>query len=317
MGRIVEGTWYTDDAAITDAKGRFVRKPTTFRSRITADGSTSFAVEAGRYHLYVAKACPWAHRVIITRALRGLTDAVSMSVAHTLMLEQGWEFSAGKTDAPDDVLGLDYLHQIYVRADAAYTGRATVPVLWDKKTGTIVNNESRELIRMFNMEMAPALGSGPDLAPKELHAEIDAAIEAIYEPINNAVYRAGFTRDQATHETTVRELFSALDHWEQVLSRQRFMLGDRMTEADLCLFTTLVRFDAVYVTHFKCNLRRIVDYPNLWGFTRDIYQTPGVAETVDIPEIKRHYFGSHESVNPRRLVPIGPELDFETPHGRG
>ncbi len=317
MGRLLEGKWHTDDAAITDTKGRFVRKATTFRSQITADGSTDFAPEADRYHLFVAAACPWAHRVIITRALRGLTDKISMSIAHPLMLEQGWEFAKGHAPVPDDVLGVDYLYQVYLRADSEFTGRATVPVLWDKKTGTIVNNESRELIRMFNMVMAPAIGSGPDLAPVEQHAAIDAAIEAIYEPINNAVYRAGFTRDQATHESTVRELFAALDHWEGVLDKQRYMLGDRMTEADLCLFTTLVRFDSVYVTHFKCNLRRLVEYPNLWGFTRDIYQTPGVAETIDMASIKQHYFASHESVNPRRLVPLGPILDFEAPHGRG
>lgn len=316
IGRLSEGTWHTDDAAITDSKGRFVRKPTTFRHRITADGSTPYAPEAGRYHLFVAAACPWAHRVMITRSVMGLTDAIGLSMAHPLMLEQGWDFTKGHAPLPDTVVGIDYAHQLYTRADSQYTGRATVPVLWDTKTNTIVNNESRELMRMFNTQM-PELARGPVLAPADRLGEIDAAIEAIYEPINNAVYRAGFTRDQATHEKTVRELFAALDHWEGVLSTQRFMLGDAMTEADLCLFTTLLRFDPVYVTHFKCNLRRLVDYPNLWGLVRDIYQTPGVAETVDIDAIKLHYFGSHESVNPRRLVPIGPIIDLTEPHGRG
>lgn len=316
MGRLIEGVWHADDAAITNAEGHFVRKATTFRGQIAGDGSTAYAPEAGRYHLLVAMACPWAHRVIITRALRGLSGAVSMAVAHPLMLEHGWEFGA-RAPAPDRVAKTDHLYQLYARVEPGFNGRATVPVLWDTQTGTIVNNESREIMRMFNTQMGSLGRGGPDLAPPSMLEQIDATIDAIYEPINNAVYRAGFARDQGAHESAVRELFGALDHWEAVLSKQRFMLGAQMTEADLCLFTTLVRFDAVYVTHFKCNLRRIVDYPNLWGFTRDVYQTPGVAQTVDLAAIKQHYFGSHTSVNPRGLVPIGPELDFSTPHGRG
>ena len=308
MGRLVDGVWQTQDGGNTDRKGAFVRKPTVFRDRISADGSTRFPAVAGRYHLYVATACPWAHRVLITRSMLGLSDAVSVSVAHPLMLEHGWEFGE---DGPR------YLYEVYQRADPHYSGRVTVPVLWDSETKTIVNNESREIVRMFNLEMRGLGSQGPELAPPDRLDEIDAAIDSIFQPINNGVYRAGFARSQEAHETAVRELFAALDHWEGVLSEQRFMLGDAMTEADLCLFTTLVRFDAVYNCHFKCNLRRLVDYDALWGFCRDVYQTPGVAPTVDLDGIKQHYYGSHESVNPRRLVPLGPTLDFEAPHGRG
>ena len=310
MGRLIDGTWETRDGSITDAKGAFVRKPTVFRNRITADGSSGHPAVAGRYHLFVASACPWAHRVLITRSLLGLSDAVSVSFADPLMLEHGWVFE-------DRVEDVRFLYQLYQRADPHFTGRVTVPVLWDTETKAIVNNESREIVRMFNTEMRDLGSGGPVLAPSDRHDEIDAAIDSIFEPINNGVYRAGFARTQEAHETAVRELFGALDHWESVLSRQRFMLGATMTEADLCLFTTLVRFDAVYNCHFKCNVRRVVDYENLWAFCRDVYQTPGVAETVDLPAIKQHYYGSHESVNPRRLVPLGPVLDFEAPHGRG
>lgn len=308
MGRLVDGAWQTQDGGITNRKGDFVRKPTVFRNRISADGSTGFPALAGRYHLYVAAACPWAHRVLITRSMLGLSEAVSVAVAHPLMLEHGWVFEGD---------GARFLYEVYQRADPHYSGRVTVPVLWDTETETIVNNESREIMRMFNLEMR-ALGSGgPELAPPDRLDEIDAAIDSIFDPINNGVYRAGFAGSQEAHEAAVRELFAALDHWEDVLSRQRFMLGDAMTEADLCLFTTLVRFDAVYNCHFKCNLRRLVEYDNLWGFCRDVYQTPGVGQTVDLAAIKQHYYGSHESVNPKRLVPLGPVLDFEAPHGRG
>jgi len=316
MGRLVDGVWQTHDGGLTNKKGAFVRKPTVFRNRISADGSTDFPAVAGRYHLYVAAACPWAHRVLITRSMLGLTDVVSMAVADPLMFDQGWVFEDGSAAVPDRIGGVRYLYEVYQRADPQYSGRVSVPVLWDTETKTIVNNESREIMRMFNLEMRGLGSGGPELAPRDRLDEIDAAIDSIFMPINNGVYRAGFAGTQDAHETAVRELFAALDHWEGVLSRQRFMLGDTMTEADLCLFTTLVRFDTVYNCHFKCNLKRLIEYPNLWGFCRDVYQTPGVAQTVDIESIKQHYYRSHESVNPRRLVPLGPTLDFDAPHGR-
>lgn len=301
----------------TDDDGAFVRGETAFRKVITADGSSGFGAGRGRYHLYVSYACPWAHRVLIARALYGLEDAISVAVSHPLMLEEGWQFGSGHSEVPDEVLGVDSLWQVYAKADPHYSGRVTVPVLWDRETSTIVNNESRELIRMLGEPFAAFHGNDIDLCPAELQSEIDGVLDRIYNPINNGVYRSGFARTQAAYEAAVRELFEALDTWEEILGRQRYTAGDRLTEADICLFTTLVRFDVVYATHFKCNIRRIVDYPNLWGFVRDVYQTPGVAETCDFRHIKQHYFGSHESVNPTRIVPVGPAIDFDLPHGRG
>lgn len=318
MGRLVEGKWYTADTFPTDEGGRFVRADSKFRDWVRAGADATYPAVAGRYHLYVSWACPWAHRVLIVRELLGLTDAISVPVCDHFMGDQGWRFSPEVAPVPDEVNGIDSLWELYVKADPQCTGRATVPVLWDRQAGTIVNNESRELIRMLNREFVALHREGaPELCPSELVEQIDEAIDAIYQPINNGVYRAGFARRQAAHEEAVTELFDALDHWEQVLAKQPWLCGDRFTEADICLFTTLIRFDAVYATHFKCNLRRLVDYPNLWAFTRQIYQMPGVASTTRFDHIKAHYYGSHESVNPSRLVPLGPLLDYDEPHGRG
>lgn len=316
MGQLIEGTWHQEDHFPTDGKGAFVRKSSSFREHVRADGSTPYAPEAGRYHLYVSYACPWAHRTLITRALLGLEDAISISVCHPLMLEHGWVFSEEKAEIPDDVVGIDYLHQLYTKADGSYTGRATVPVLWDKKTGTIVNNESRDILRMLTTEFRSLWTRDVELAPANLLEQIDETAASFYETVNNGVYRSGFARSQEAYEEAVGELFEALDHWEAHLSKHRYLVGEQLTEADICLFPTLLRFDPVYVTHFKCNVRRIIDYPNLWGYTREIYQRPGVAQTCNFHHIKTHYFGSHESVNPSRIVPTGPVIDYDQPHGR-
>lgn len=316
MGQLVDGTWHQEDHFPTDTKGAFVRKSSSFREQVRADGSTPYEPQAGRYHLYVSYACPWAHRTLIARALLGLEDAISISVCHPLMLEHGWVFSQGEAEIPDDVVGIDYLHQLYTKADPRYTGRATVPVLWDKKTERIVNNESRDILRMFTTQFRALWTRDIELAPAHLLEEIDATAASFYDTINNGVYRCGFARSQQAYENAVSALFDALDHWEQHLSTRRYLVGDRLTEADVCLFSTLLRFDPVYVAHFKCNVRRIVDYPNLWGYTRDVYQQMGVAPTCNLHHIKTHYFGSHESVNPSRIVPAGPDVDFSLPHDR-
>jgi glutathionyl-hydroquinone reductase len=315
LGVLTEGKWVSDRQQ-EDDKGQFVRPSTTFRNWITADGSSDYRAEANRYHLYVSLACPWAHRTLIMRQLKGLTDAISVSVVDPVIGEHGWEFSDGPGCIPDLVNQARYLWELYIKVDQHYTGRVTVPILWDKQTQTIVNNESREIIRMFDTAFAAVASSQPDLYPAELQAQIDQTIDAIYQPINNGVYRAGFATKQAAYDAAVTELFEALDHWEQVLGNQRYLCGNQLTEADICLFTTLLRFDAVYYVHFKCNLRRIVDYPNLWGYLRDIYQLAGVADTCNLDHIKRHYYISHPKVNPSRIVPQGPILDFTTPHDR-
>jgi putative glutathione S-transferase len=312
LGMMVEGEW-VNHRRQEDSEGRFIRTPTTFRYWVTADGSSGFPAEEGRYHLYVCMACPWAHRALIMRKLKGLEDAISVSVVDPYMGDGGWAFSG---EYPDHVNGASYLREVYAKADPRYTGRVTVPVLWDKREGTIVNNESRELIRMLDTEFEPLARRDADLCPEDLREEIDRVIDEIYSPINNGVYRSGFATTQEAYEQAVTELFDALDHWEGVLSRQRYLCGERMTEADVCMFTTLLRFDPVYYSHFKCNLRRIMDYPNLWGYLRDIYQQPGVAETCDLGEIKYHYYASHESINPTRIVPKGPVIDLEAAHGR-
>lgn len=311
MGHLLEGTWYDEAHFPTDEQGAFVRKISSFRQILAAD-----EIEAGRYHLYVSYACPWAHRVLIARAMLGLEEAVSISVSHPLMLEHGWVFTEGDAEIPDPIHGADYLWQVYVKAQADYTGRVTVPALWDRKRGTIVNNESRDILRMFVTDFRKLAKRDIDLSPPALQPEIDRVIDAIYEPINNGVYRSGFAVTQDAYESAVAEVFEALEHWEAILGRQRYLCGSQLTEADICLFTTLFRFDLVYVTHFKCNLKRIVDYPNLWGFVREIYALPGVAETCRIDHIKRHYFSSHKSINPTGIVPRGPIVDFAAPHGR-
>ncbi len=314
-GMLVDGEWKTE-RQWQNTDGRFVRSTTSFRDWLTADGSSGFPAEAGRYHLYVAWACPWAHRTAIMRTLKGLDDAIGISAAGSFMGEDGWTFHDEPGVIPDTVNGAHYLREVYTKADPDYTGRVTTPVLWDKETGTIVNNESREIIRMLDTEFGELATTDAHFFPEDLRDEIDASIDAIYEPVNNGVYRSGFATEQEAYEEAVTEVFDALDHWEEVLASRRYLCGDRITEADWCLFPTLVRFDSVYHGHFKCNLRRIVDYPNLWGYLKDLYQQPGVAGTVNMDHIKKHYYGSHESINPTRIVPKGPILDFTEPHGR-
>ena len=311
MGRMIDGEWRASGFGI-DQEGRFKRQATTFRDRVRAQD-----VESGRYRLYVSLACPWAHRTLITRKLLGLESHIPVSVVHWYMAEDGWTFEEGAGVVPDPD-GARFLREVYLRARADFTGRVTVPILWDHREQTIVNNESREIVRMLNDVFGPELArrDAPTLHPAPLHDEIERVIDAIYEPINNGVYRAGFARTQAAYDEAVRDVFAALDHWDQVLGRQRFTCGDQLTEADIFLFTTLVRFDLVYHYHFKCNHKRIRDYPNLWDFTRWVYQQPGVRETVDFAHITQHYFQSHESVNPSRVVPIGPQIDFDAPTRR-
>ncbi len=314
-GMMVEGEWKTQ-RQWQNTDGRFVRSETSFRGWITADGSSGYPAAAGRYHLYIAWACPWAHRTAILRKLKGLEDVIGLSAAGSFMGEDGWAFHDEPGVIPDTVNGAHYLREVYARADPGYTGRVTTPVLFDKETGTIVNNESREIVRMLDTQFEDFAAIDADFCPEGLREEIDATIDAIYEPVNNGVYRSGFATTQEAYEEAVTELFDALDGWEEVLSTRRYLCGDRITEADWCLFPTLVRFDAVYHGHFKCNLRRIVDYPNLWGYLKDLYQTPGVAETVNMDHIKKHYYQSHESINPTRIVPKGPILDLTEPHDR-
>jgi glutathionyl-hydroquinone reductase len=312
MGMLVEGKWKTEGLP-RDREGRFVRSTTTFRDRVTADGSSGFPAEEGRYHLYVSWACPWAHRTAILRKLKGLEGEISLSSVEPYMGEEGWAFSGAY---PDPLHSAGYLRDIYTLADPGYTGRVTTPVLWDRKLGTIVNNESREIMNMLDTEFEELAATDANFYPEDLRDEIEEVLDALYEPVNNGVYRTGFARTQAAYDEAVTELFDALDRFEGMLSRRRYLCGDRVTEADWAFFTTLVRFDPVYHGHFKCNLRRIVDYPNLWGYVRDLYQYPGVAETVDLAHMKEHYYRSHESVNPTRIVPKGPIIDFTTPHDR-
>lgn len=315
MGLMVEGKWTTEWYQ-PDEKGRFQRPQTQFRNKVTADGSSGFKAEAGRYHLYVSHACPWAHRTMIMRKLKKLEDAISISVVDPFMGDDGWAFREGQGTIPDSINNKRFLREIYSLADPNYSGRVTVPVLWDKKEETIVNNESREILRMLDMEFNSFGDATVNYAPAGLLEKIDATQTAIYEPINNGVYRTGFATTQEAYEEAVTELFDALDHWEQVLDRQRYLCGDVITEADWCLFTTLIRFDPVYVGHFKCNLRRIVDYPNLWNYVKELYQVPGVAETCYFDHIKRHYYQSHTGINPTGIVPKGPILQFTEAHDR-
>jgi glutathionyl-hydroquinone reductase len=316
LGMLVEGKWISEREQ-EDTKGRFVRPSTTFRNWITADGSSGFRAESDRYHLYVSLACPWAHRTLIMRRLKGLTDAITVSIVDPVMGEQGWQFSDAPGSTPDWINNAHFLWEVYAQVEPQYSGRITVPILWDRQTQTIVNNESREIIRMLDTEFGAIAKNAMDLYPEALRQTIDSTIDAIYQPINNGVYRAGFATTQSAYEEAVTELFEALDHWETVLGQQRFLCGNQLTEADICMFTTLLRFDAVYYIHFKCSLRRIVDYTNLWGYLRDIYQHPGVRETCNLEHIKLHYYKSHPKVNPTRIVPVGPLPDFDRPHGRG
>ncbi|MFQ5954995.1 MAG: glutathione S-transferase family protein [Kiloniellales bacterium] len=317
MGMLIEGVWHAEEQRITDADGRFVRRESQFRDWVTADGGSGFKAEAGRYHLYVSLACPWAHRTLILRRLKGLEQAIGLSVVDPLMGDRGWAFSDGPGCLPDAVNGADYLYELYVKAKPDYTGRVTVPVLWDKESGRIVNNESSEIIRMFNAAFDAFGRAEVDFYPLPLRSEIDQVNAVVFDRVNNGVYKAGFATAQAAYEEAVSELFETLDELEARLKRRRYLAGERITLADWRLFPTLARFDAVYHGHFKCNLRRLMDYPNLWGYTRELYQVPGVAETVSLDHIKRHYYTSHRSINPTGIVPAGPEIDFRAPHDRG
>ncbi len=311
MGLLKDGVWHDEWYDTASTGGRFVRQDSRFRHRVTADGSSGFKAEAGRYHLYVSLACPWAHRTLIFRRLKGLESAVGVSVVEPLMLENGWELA----DGADPVNGAHHLWQVYVKADPRYTGRVTVPVLWDRETETIVNNESADIIRIFNHGFGD-LATGADYCPAALRDEIDAVNAFVYDNVNNGVYRCGFATRQDAYEEAFDSLFAALDELEARLSGRRYLLGDTLTEADWRLFTTLVRFDAVYVGHFKCNRRRIADYRELSDYLRHLYQLPGVAETVNFDHIKRHYYGSHRTINPTGIVPKGPELDLTAPTRR-
>jgi len=279
-------------------------------------GDGGFKAEPGRYHLYVSLACPWAHRTLIFRALKGLEDMISVSVVHWLMAENGWTFQAGDGVVEDSINNAQYMHQVYTAAMPDYSGRVTVPVLWDKHNNTIVSNESPEIIRMFNSAFDDVGAKTVDYYPQALRAEIDDLNERIYESVNNGVYKSGFATTQEAYEEALHPLFETLDWLDDRLSAQRYLTGSSITEADWRLFTTLVRFDPVYVGHFKCNIKRIVDYPNLSGYVRDLYQQPGVSDTVNMKHIKHHYYASHESINPSRVVPVGPAIDFMAPHDR-
>lgn len=323
MGLLVDGIWKNQWYDTAKSGGRFERSESQFRDWVTKDGAPAegrtrgFRAEPGRYHLYVSLACPWAHRTLIVRRLKRLEDIISVDVVHHYMGDDGWTFLKKDGATGDSLFGSDFLHQIYTRADPGYSGRVTVPVLWDKQDGTIVSNESSEIIRMLNTAFDEWGDAYVDLYPAGFHEEIDAINARIYPSINNGVYRAGFATTQGAYEEAFDALFAALDEMEQRLSRARYLVGERLTEADIRLFTTLVRFDAVYYAHFKCNLRQIRDYPNLWAYVRDIHQMPGVADTVDMLHIKAHYYGSHATINPTGVVPKGPEIDFLAPHDRG
>lgn len=322
MGMLVDGVWKDVWYDTSSTKGHFQRKASSFRNWVTADGeagpsgSGGFKAEAGRYHLYVSLACPWAHRTLIFRKLKKLEDLITVSIVDPLMLENGWEFRDRDGGTVDHLFGSRTLWEIYVKADPNYTGRVTVPVLWDKTTGTIVSNESAEIIRMFNSAFNALTGNHDDYYPEDLQEDIDTINTRIYDTVNNGVYKAGFATTQEAYEAGVMPLFETLDWLDERLSTQRYLFGERLTEADWRLFTTLVRFDPVYVGHFKCNIRRIADYKSLTAYLRDLYQTEGVAETVNLKHIKHHYYRSHKTINPTGVVPMGPDIDYDRPHGR-
>ena len=317
MGLLVEGKWVNQWYDTKSTGGKFVRTVTQFRNWITPDGQAGptghggFKAESGRYHLYISLACPWASRTLIMRKLKGLENHISISIVHPLMLENGWTFSDGPGAIKDSLFNSDYLYQVYLKADPNYTGRVTVPVLWDKQTNTIVNNESAEIMRMFNTAFNNITGNYDDYYPEHLRSEIDAMNDFVYPNINNGVYKVGFSTNQAVYEKEVTKLFAALDKLEEQLANQQFLVGNQLTEADIRLFTTLVRFDAVYFGHFKCNIKALVDYPNLWDYTKRLYNHAGIAKTVDFDHIKQHYYGSHKTINPTGIVPVGPDLDWK------
>ncbi|MBY8975722.1 glutathione S-transferase family protein [Rhodobacteraceae bacterium NNCM2] len=323
MGLLVDGKWQDKWYDTKSSGGRFERQESQFRNWVTADGSAGpsgrggFQAESGRYHLYVSYACPWAHRTLIFRSLKGLEDHISVSVVHPLMKENGWTFDTDFDGATgDDLFGSGFLHEVYTRAVPDATTRVTVPVLWDKKTGSIVSNESAEIIRMFNTAFNEVTGNTLDLYPEGLREEIDGWNERIYPALNNGVYRSGFATTQDAYEEAVADVFGCLDGLEAHLSQHRYLAGERITEADWRLWTTLIRFDPVYVGHFKTNIRRLVDYPAVWTYMLELYQWPGVAQTTHMDHIKHHYYASHNTINPTGIVPVGPVIDLTAPHGR-
>lgn len=323
MGLLVDGKWTDQWFDTKSTGGKFVRSASQFRNWITPDGSAGpsgtggFTAEPDRYHLYVSYACPWAHRALIFRELKGLGDYITVSAVHPDMMDRGWTFQTDAYGATSDTLyGHEFAYQIYTKADPAYSGRVTVPILWDKKNETIVSNESAEIIRMFNSAFDGLTGNTTDFWPEEMHDDIEAVNQRIYDTLNNGVYKSGFATTQHAYDAAVIPLFETLDWLENRLSHSRYLMGGTLTEADWRLFTTLIRFDPVYHLHFKCNKHRLIDYPNLWAYTRDLYQTPGVAKTVNMHHIVRHYHYSHETVNPHRIIPINPVIDYDEPHGR-
>lgn len=324
MGLLVDGQWHDEWYDTDKTGGKFEREAARFRNWVTVDGSPGpageggFAAEGGRYHLYVSMACPWAHRTLIFRKLKGLERHISVSVVHPDMVENGWEFREDDPAHQDHLYKSRFMHQVYTRAAPDYSGRVTVPVLWDKQQETIVSNESADIIRMFNSAFDGLEGVNVDLDlyPEQLRQQIDSVNERVYDTVNNGVYKAGFATAQDKYEEAYSALFDSLDWLEQILAGKRYLTGSQLTEADWRLFTTLIRFDAVYYSHFKCNRQQIRDYPNLSGYLRELYQVPGVAETVDIRQIKQHYYVSQRTINPTQVVPVGPDLDFDAPHGR-
>ncbi|MEL6168355.1 MAG: glutathione S-transferase family protein [Pseudomonadota bacterium] len=323
MGMLVDGTWHTTWYDTKSTKGEFVRTAASFRNWITRDGAPGpsgdggFVAEADRYHLYVSLACPWAHRTLIFRALKGLEKLISVDVVHPDMMNDGWSFAADFPAATGDTLfGSAFARDIYLRDVPDMTGRVTVPILWDKEAGTIVSNESSEIIRMLNSAFDDITGNRDDYYPEELRPEIDAVNARVYDTVNNGVYKSGFATSQEAYTKAATALFESLDWLDDRLSRSRYLVGDRLTEADWRLFTTLVRFDAVYHLHFKCNRKRLIDYPALWSYARELYQHAGVARTVNFDHIVRHYHYSHETINPHRIIPINPVIDWNLPHGR-
>ncbi|MBW4936417.1 glutathione S-transferase family protein [Marinobacter sp. F4206] len=324
MGLLVDGKWHDKWYDTSKTGGKFEREAARFRNWVTPDGAPGpdgeggFKAESGRYHLYVSMACPWAHRTLIFRKLKGLEPHISLSVVHPDMVENGWEFRPDEDAHRDHLHGYRFMHEVYTRAAPTYSGRVTVPVLWDKHKQTIVSNESAEIIRMFNsaFDDLEGVNTETDFYPEALQPDIDEVNERVYHTVNNGVYKAGFATAQDKYEEAYAELFQSLDWLEERLSSRRYLVGDALTEADWRLFTTLIRFDAVYFSHFKCNRQRIADFPSLSGYVRDLYQHPGVAETVDIRQIKRHYYVSQRTINPTQVVPVGPLLDFDAPHGR-
>ncbi len=315
MGRnlFIDGEWNFDAEEMTNEDGEFERATTSFRDWIKNEEDAEFKPESSRYHMYISRACPWAHGAVLVRKLLGLEEDISMDIVEPYRGKRGWQFTPGKEGCTQDTVhGSDYLYEVYTEAEQDYTGRITVPVLWDKEKDTIVNNESIEIMKMLSQ----AFNGERNLYPEEHRDEIDEVVERLYEHVNNGVYKAGFADTQEAYDKAVKKLFDELDHWDEVLEDQRYLVGDQLTLADLRFFATLVRFDEAYHNHFKCNKKQIMDYENLWPYLRDIYQTEGVAETVNMDHIKEHYYTTHGSVNPKGLIPIGPDPDFEKPHGR-